>query len=94
MGERADISDAGAPCSECGTRTLAELLERVEAPLAGLVCPDCRDALDHDYADEPHTCPICDRVAAERERVRRMVDARAHGGLRSDVFELLGEMDL
>ena len=79
MGERADISDATAPCSECGTHTLTELLERTEAPLADLVCPECKELLDGEVA---------------LERLRRRLDAAANGGFREGFFEMVGDMDL
>lgn len=85
----ADISDAAEqPCSECGAVTLTEVLVRCDAPFSGLVCPRCADELAH--ADERCECTLCVLVEAERERIRRLVDARAHGGFREGALEMLG----
>ena len=93
MGGGADISDAAEPCSECGTLTLREVLGRVEAPFAGLVCPECRDELDHGD-DEGCSCERCALSRAERAWVRRLFDADANGGFREGFFDMVGEMDL
>lgn len=78
-----------AECTECLTQTRRELLEDGGelAPFAGLLCPDCYARMLADVHDDAAcACAVCARVEREREAVRRLVDARANGGLRIEVL--------
>jgi hypothetical protein len=76
------------PCCVCDVLTRVELLEDVSGADGFLAdaCEECADrealrvADEHD--DESCRCVWCTRAAALDERMRRVEDAAARGGLR------------
>lgn len=70
-------------CTRCGEPAHAR------AGRHGRHCYDCH-ALSRADTHDDCSCKWCMHAAVVRERQRIREDARTHGGLRADLFTLLG----